>query len=260
MAIAYEEQVGSCSARFADGGGSATRVFKVAWGDAFDFANELYGRYQTWPGGEYHAPKRFPYRNYLYCNDVAIEGLGKQSELSNADGTYISYVWAKITAQYAPMTDVDPENPEVVEEESMAVSAEMLTLPEGSYEFTADSAVVPDSAMPGRIETTTSFSVTRFHISALPDATVSGMVGKVNNAGWRGYTAGHVLFAGADARRSITTDGAQDWQLTYNFLIKDHSWNNIYRKSTGTIVAVRTVNGHDPIYIPGTFTDLGLSA
>ena len=63
---------------------------------------------------------------------------------------------------------------------------------------------------------------------------------------------------GAEASRTITTDGAEDWEVTYNFLTKSHSWNQVYRDSTGDYAAVRTRTGHDPIYETDTFNSLGV--
>ncbi len=258
MPISYEEQVGSGNVTFAEGDTIGERIFKVDWSDAFEFAKELYGRFTIFPLGGYQQPARFPYLDYLYCNNVRVVGLGKPGESTNEDGTYITYAYAKVTATYGPMTGVDPEDPEVIEEENVSVSAEMLTLEDDSYEFAAAVAAVPSTAMPGRIETTSGFSVTRYHVASLPDATIEGLTGKVNNATWRGKTAGYVLFAGADGRRSITVDGADDWEITYNFLVKSHSWNHVYRSDHGHYEAVRTKIGHDPIYEPGAFGNLGV--
>ena len=258
MPIAYEELVGSCSAQFASGGVSDTRIFKVAWSDAFDFAGELYGRYSTWPEGGYVLPARFPYRLHLYCDEVNIEGIGITDESSNADGTYTTYLWAKVTARYSPMTGVDPEDPEVVEEESISVAADIGTAEDGAWEYTADNVIASNSAMPAITEPTMLFTVTRFHVSALPESIIAATAGAVNNATWRGFSAGYVLFIGADARRSITTDGAEDWEVAYFFKTKTHNWNHVYRSEDGHYEAVRTKVGHDPMYATATFTDLGV--
>ena len=258
ISVSYEEKVGSSSFQIAEGGASGTRIFTVAWGDAVTFAQELYGRYQAWPSGAYVPPNQFPYLPYLYCSDVQVEGFGIQSESSNAEGLYIVYEWAKVTARYTPMIGVDPEDPEVVEEENISVSGELETLPAEQYEWTAGSIPVKADILPVKVETTSSFSVTRLHVSSLPNNVISLVVGKINQNAWRSYSAGYALFIGADANRSITTDGAEDWEVTYNFLIKSHSWNHAYRDSSGNFEEVQTKNGNDTIYETDTFAALGV--
>ncbi len=258
ISVSYEEQNGSCSASFVQGGASGTRVFTVDWADAFTFKSELLGGWANFPIGVYVQPNRFPYADYLYCNDVRIEGLGVPGEANNDQGLYITYAKAKVTASYGPIQNINPDDPEIVEEESITVSAEMMTMSDGFFKYVGGDPL-PDSASPGKIETTTGFSITRYHVSSLPDATISGITGTVNNGTWRGYSAGYVLFAGADARRSITAQGAEDWEITYNFLIKDeHTWNQVLQKTTGNYVAVETAVGANPIYTSSNFSNLGV--
>ena len=260
MPVTYQERNGSCKTTFALGGASAERIFTVAWSDAFDFAKELYGRYTIFPSGEYQEPARFPYVGHLYCSEVSVDGFGVPGESSNADGIYITYAKARVVAKYTPLLREPDADPETVEEESVAVAVEMVTLPGEEYEWVDGSVAIKGDVLPGKVETTTQFSVTRYNVSSLPDATIAGLVGTVNNATWRGYTAGYALFAGADARRSITTDGAEDWEITYNFLIKSHSWNHVYRDGAahGHYEAVQTKGGNDPIYNDGNFSNLGI--
>ena len=259
MAISYEEPYGSCTANIAKGGSSGTRIFTVDWADAFDFATELYGRYRTWPSGEYHRPARFPYIHHLYCTNVKIDGVGVASESSDEFGTYITYDKAKLTVQYAASELVDEDDPEIVEEESISVTAEMSSTEEGAWEW-LDGTVAPDSALPGIIASVMQFSVTRFHVSSLPDSTIANLVGKLNNATWRGYSTGYVLFMGAEARRSITVDGAEDWEIIYIFNIKPHHWNHVYRSQDTHehYEAVQVKDGTDTMYQLGAFGGLGV--
>jgi len=261
ITVAYEEEVGSCSVNFVAGGNNtATRIFKVAWADVFTFVKEIYGRYTSWPEGVWETPAQFPYVDHLYCTNISVVGFGLPGESINAEGTYITYAWARVTVTYGELKYTPDEDPETVEEESISVAAEMLTLPELQYEWSGDGVAIKGDVLPGKVATTTHFAITRYHVSSLPDSTISSLVGTVNNATFRGYTQDYVLFAGADARRSITVDGAEDWELTYNFLVKNHSWNHVYRDKNGTFEAVRTKTGHDAIYEEGDFTTLGLTA
>ncbi len=260
MAISYEEQVGSCTANIAKGGSSATRIFTVAWLDAFPFATELYGRYISWPDGEYHRPARFPYIHHLYCTNVKIDGVGIASESSDEFGTYITYDKAKLTVQYATSELVDDDDPEIVEEESVSVSHEVSTTEEGAWEWTVDSVPSPNSALPGIVASVMQFSVTRYHVSSLPDYTIAGLCGKLNNAEWRTYEIGRVLFMGAEGRRSITVDGAEDWEMTYIFNVKPHHWNHAYRSQDTHehYEAVQVKDGTDTLYQLGAFSGLGV--
>ena len=259
ITVDYQEPNGSCSYNSTEGGRTGTRVFTVAWADAFQLVKELRGGYQTDPARTYLTPAVFPYASDLYCSEAAIVGLGVPSQSSNAEGTFITYDKATITAKYASNSfGFDPEDPEAVEQENIIISNEMLTL--ANYEYTGDSVALEDKLLPSRVESTTGFSVTKFHVSSLPDAAVEAVVGKINSGTWRGKTAEYVLFMGANASRTITTDGAEDWEVTYNFLTKSHSWNHIYRTGAahGHYEAVQTVGDHDAIYQTDTFSALGV--
>lgn len=47
--------------------------------------------------------------------------------------------------------------------------------------------------------------------------TLFGLTGKVNNASFRGFAAGEVLFLGATGSKRTAPDGTQDWEITYRF-------------------------------------------
>lgn len=257
ISVSYEEPDGSCSYSSTVGGRTGTRIFNCDWVDAFQLVKELRGGYRITPGNPYETPAVFPYADDLFCSGVALVGFGKPGQSSNAEGIYIIYDKAKITATYAMnVFDYNPEDPEAVEQENITVSAEMATI--SNYEWSGDSVALEDKLLPNKIESTTAFSVTKFHVSALPDTATEAVVGKVNSGVWRGRTAEYVLFTGAEASRTITVDGAEDWEVTYNFLTKSHSWNKVYRDSSGNYEAVRTRTGHDPIYETNSFATLGV--
>ena len=261
ISVSYEERNGSCSYSTSRGRRSGTRGFTVAWEDAFTFVRELRGGYLDFPAGDYTVPSRFPYVNNLYCSDATIVGLGVQGQASNDEGIYATYDKATVTAKYeSDNPDFNPDSPETVEEESLSVSAEIATAEEGAWEWTFDSKPAPDSSLPAIVVSVTQFSVTRFHVSSLPDETIVGLAGKINNAAWRGYTTEYVLFMGAEARRSITTDGAEDWEVTYIFKVKPHSWNDVYRSEDTHehYEAVQVKDGTDTLYQLGAFSGLGV--
>ena len=254
MAIDFEEANGSGKVSWAGGTATATRIFNVEWDDAFDFVDEVLGGYGI--GGNYNGPGQYPYLPYLWATEAELEGFGIPDEAVRALGRVIEYTHAKITIKYTPQLFEDDDDPQTVEEESLSVATEMMTLPSGSYEYTSDSVIVADTAMPGMLMTTMQYTVSRPHVSTLETAVISGLVGEVNNATWRGSAAGLVLFIGVSANRKTTTEGRAEWAIDYNFLIRPTNWNHIYRDSTGIFEVIRTRTGHDPIYDAGDFTDL----
>ncbi len=176
ISVSYTEPNGSCSYSSTAGGRTGTRIFNCAWSDAFQFAKELRGGYQSTPGNPYEVAAVFPYVPSLFCSEVSIEGFGVSSQSNNPEGTFITYDKAKLTAKYQMnVVNFDPENPSAVEQENITISAEMLTL--ANYEWTGDGVALEDKLLPSRVESTTGFSVTKFHVSSLPDVAVSAVVG-----------------------------------------------------------------------------------
>lgn len=259
ISVDYKESDGSCTYNSTEGGRTGSRIFTVDWADAFQLAKELRGGFQSDPGSTYATPAVFPYADDLFCSEVAVEGFGVSSQSSNEEGSFITYDKATVIAKYAKnRINFNPADPTAVEQENITISAEMATL--ANYEYTADSVALEDKLLPSRVESTTGFSVTKFALSFLPGASVAATVGKINSNGWRGYTAEYVLFIGADASRTVNVVGAEDWEVTYNFLTKSHSWNQIYRDEAGHghYEAVRTKSTHAPIYALDTFSALGV--
>ncbi len=260
MAIDFEELNGSGKVTWAGGTATATRIFNVVWDDAFDFVDEVLGGYGI--GGAYNGPGQYPYLPYLWATEADMEGFGVPDEGLRALGRVIKYTHAKITIKYEPQLFQDDDDPQTVEEESLTISTEMMTLPSGSYEYTGDGVVVADSAMPGMLMTTMQYNVSRTHVSSLEAAVISGLIGRVNDNTWRGWAAGLVLFPGVSANRKTTTDGREEWNIDYSFLIRTTDWNHIYRPTaaggdrTTKFQAIRTVTGHHPVYDPGDFTNL----
>lgn len=259
MAIDFEELNGSGKVSWAGGTATATRIFNVEWDDAFDFVDEVLGGYGI--GGNYNGPGQYPYLPYLWATEAELEGIGAPDEAVRSLGRVIEYPQAKITIKYEPQLFQDDDDPQTVEEESVSIATEMMTLPSGSYEY-VDGTVVADSAMPGMLMTTMQYTVSRAHVTTLQAGTISGLIGRVNDGGWRDYGAGLVLFPGVSANRKTTTDGKEDWQIDYSFLVRPTNWNHIYRPiaaggdRTTKFELIRTVDGHHNVYDAGDFTDL----
>jgi len=82
--------------------------------------------------------------------------------------------------------------------------------------------------------------------------TVFGLTGKVNNASFKGFAAGEVLFLGADG----TKRGDEDWQITYSFACSPNAVNlNVggntsgYYGGSGGSITITSKLGWDYLWV-----------
>ncbi len=267
-AISYEEPYGSFTISFGKYETVATRLFKIDWDDLSAFLIELKGGYRDAPGNPWTEPARLPGFDYLYCVDAISEGLGVGSQSSGIDGDYIKYEYAKITARYELLSIHEGRHigqPDSILEESIRISGQLITLPDGSFVWRSDDK--PVNEQPGKLMPSMEYNITRPGGAQLNQDTILSLVGSVNDDVWRGFAAGKVLFLGAEANKTTTTDGGGAWRTTYSFLIRTIAHNYFFRPGKGAASAWELIIQAPPpalpaddvfVYDKGDFEDLDI--
>ncbi len=259
--IDYEEPYGSFTMSFGKDDTTATRIFKIDWGDLADFLIELKGGYRNAPTWPWTPPSRLPNFEFMYCTEADVVGLGKAHKESGPEGDYTAYEYAKVTGRYESQKVVDDEidDPTAILEETLRLSAEFLVLPERAYLWESDDILVQEEVTVGKLMPTFEYNITRPSVENSGANTLLDLVGMVNDATWRGITAGQALFLGSDADRTTTTDGAENWRITYSFLLRAIPHNYFFRPTAGWELIIEDNGGPDTyVYNDGDFSALNL--
>ncbi|MDB5350533.1 MAG: hypothetical protein JWN86_1780 [Planctomycetota bacterium] len=116
--------------------------------------------------------------------------------------------------------------------ESGSLGVEMLITPQSVWKFVSDGKKV-DSEV-GIPFPTEEYNITRFLMPFVPRYQADLCRGKVNNALFRGYAAGTLLFLGMEYDQGeVDANGLLTYQIDYKFSCKLTGWNKIMRPDTG---------------------------
>lgn len=256
--INYEEIDGSNRLAYSPDGIVGTRIFQVAWDERIEFAQALLG-YTNAVGD---LPIRtdaqtFPGYDRLYCRNATVVGLGQLDKT----GQVARYDLATITAEYRPWSysssnvedddyDEDLEANMARWEEVHEYGVEVYSTASGEYYWSADPAPAgtPIPTPIGFVSGVTDYTYTSSAEPELRRAAIRARRGTVNDAAWMGAPAGYVLFMGASARRTVTSEGVGAWEITYRFRELDHSWNEFHGRIGGVTrwEAIEDEHGNPP--------------
>ncbi|GAG28568.1 unnamed protein product, partial [marine sediment metagenome] len=109
---------------------------------------------------------------------------------------------------------------------------EMLTGASGEFVWTVE-PLRPVGESVGLVVPLTVYTFTSAAEPELRRDAIRNARGKVNDATWMGAPAGYVLFEGASARRTTTSQGVGAWEITYRFRELDHSHNAYHGRPAG---------------------------
>jgi len=230
--VTYTEFKGSPTLSLSNEDGQGTRILDCAWTDRFTLAEALLGTYLV-VGGiliSYSYPDTFPGYPTLVANNVAIAGLGEQSESVGVT----EYPYARLTITYKPVEweDGDEEEERVLSTEQYDFSVEFMEVPGFSYEWeggTDDGKVIPQKI--GMLVPMIDHTITRHNLDNLPKAEISARLGATNDDTFLGVGAGMIIFAGASAQRKITTRGTKPYELTMVFKERPEVWNTMWNQT-----------------------------
>jgi hypothetical protein len=241
--IPYEEAPGSGNFSISENGGSGQRVFYVDWANRIAFAEALAGETvededPDNPNAYATDPQEFPGVSALKVSSVSVE---PYSTASNDNGNP-AYKYARITATYSPKPE---ENDEVIAEQQMNLTSEFYEYEEFKLFWAGDK---PTGTNVHRRKLLPEYEHT-FTENNVPNllkkkSLADGRIGKINSSEYQGVSAGRLLYMGFTARRQLTADGRQPWQITHKFIERpDASWNKYYNGNSGEYETVYDENG-----------------
>jgi hypothetical protein len=195
----------------------------------------------------------------LYCLQATFEPVGQPS----VSGEYLTWDKAVVTATYGPPTfNPNAQDVKDVAEESLEFGARILQLPSGSTKDATGSSGKPILDGVTKMIPTAQYTLTLQGVPVPPGASedapfsqIFSSIGKVNAAAWKGAAAETMLFMGANAKRSINSEGVQDWTLTYVFKYDPDGWNTVYA-NTGQRVTAYATGDESKLYTTTDFEAL----
>ena len=254
-------------------GNSCTRTFLTPWSNRFEVAEALLGT-------------AHPSLPWAWVKGVKIDPFPDEAKAAGGDidpaTAEISYLWSKLTAEYA--TDFGlaqhwPEEipkPDVREHTTLTLecenTAEFLRVPARAMRW-ADNmpgypgAPVPesDSAAGRLLVAKTEFQLKWDYLADVPVGRLRGLVGAVNDDEFLGCAAETLLFMGFDLRASTRASIEEPgcWAVQAKFSHRDilidgthYGWNHEYRPDGWKRVKMQYGSGWKDRYEPKDFSDM----
>lgn len=247
--VSYSELADSMRLDISGGSAVGTRRFRVAWADRFNFVRAILGEH-VWINGElqmFSGAQTFPGYDPLAAREISIAGEGR---IANSAGE-ISFTSAIVTVRYLPTIYDEEEKDEeerVLSTEEMDFSGEFMLTPEGSLKWGQyywsrigqSGDALPDAGKPVQQQghvllPTIDYVYTKHNVYELPKTAIQACLGKVNDGNWppaapgrQTIPAGYLLFAGGSARRTITSEGRQPYEVRLMFRYRMPAWNYIW--------------------------------
>lgn len=156
-------------------------------------------------------PLRHPYYPFMVADRVECEGWG----MEDGNPTH----WFATVDFATPDYDLDGKNAFLTIEGQG--SHELVPLPNGSIKFLDGSR--PTQAV-GYPMGSMTVSVTIHQLPYLDLGRYLPYVGRANNAGFFGWPAGHVKYAGVAFYRTSTFSGVTTYQVTHQFQCREVPW------------------------------------
>jgi hypothetical protein len=268
LAVSYEELEGSPKIKMDRKGGSATRMFKIAWVDIKAFFVELFPR----PLAGYPPASWVPGYAWMRAQSAEAEPFNSTRPGGVNVGSDITYSdTARVSVEYGP-PDMDQEQqpvstegedgggedggggdgtgpggdegatggekgtteqPVTLLEHSVHVGAEFLTISSLILEWEKEPKETTRKVRAGKLVPTMEHQITWNNVQTPPWWNIRRCNGRVNDGSFLGAPVECVLFVGCDANRTITNDGKKAWTLKYKFSEKQieptKGWNYFYR-------------------------------
>lgn len=230
------------------GGGenwTATRVFATKWNAHLPFVIEMLGGVTA--AGVFTPAQTYPDISSLIAKSYSAVGLGTPFKGGN---DMIDFPFAEVTINYE-LPGAGGTQTQLTE--SLVISAEVLTMPQGAFTFvngnsvfdddgssigsiTATTALI-DSEQPGRLMPEAGYIMRLEKEPNPPWSDILGLSGKVNNAAFTPiditFATGTLLFSGTSSERQLALDPTTGnnidvWTMSYNFAFRRIPWNLVF--------------------------------
>lgn len=220
---------------------SGVRKFWVAWNDRYTFINDLFGVAKTQPEGN-DPPRivRVPPQVYpiggSFLTPLAwdIKGIGRTSfdEFGKAqfEKAEITITWGLRTVDTDPLTFAS---------QSIDIAVQVVPVPGTAYKYASDNRVVPFEV--GKMVGYSMFDLSFERVPYIDYPYLLSFVGTVNNAPFKGFPKGTLLYMGCKPEREtgmpspIEENGTPNnyWKVSHKIAHRTIPHNHIPRRDTG---------------------------
>jgi hypothetical protein len=249
---------------------SAQLEYHCDWSERLDQGATLVGGLQFATPGDptsatYTTPQAYPFGSGLYCNHVSIAALGDYGTDADDDGLYPQT--AVLTVTYGPLKILNPDGTDGLDicNISTTVSAEMLPLPSGQFQWPDGTVLSEDNDIrPSLVEPYTEMSIKVLFAATPKLLNTTTLLGQVNSDDLAindddTYPAGTVLLLGCDTEQIVNCQGQPCWQRSLKFGIRindDLGWNALWNPNDQEFQTITDTDSGDPPYDSGSFDDL----
>lgn len=233
ISVVYSEMNDSPQESWDETGPKMVRKLKCAWSDRWLFAKQLLG--YNWAAGLniiYNLPHAYPGVSNVFA--VAVTSIVPFGAIKDGFSSKIAeYTEAVLTVQYEPFPIGNVLGVQTLVSESLEPIVEFLTMPNRKLFWDAGKTqkLETDEA-PGVMIRMLNWNYTIHHMPYIPDEVLT-LPGYVNDSAITSPTLGKtfaaetLLFNPPFTTRQITTEGAQDWEVTYSFSYRQQGWNKL---------------------------------
>ncbi len=221
--VTVTEMPGSGAMSWGRAGTGLTRIYLMPWADAQGVIEVLRGQiFRNALGGSVVVTPMpdFEHEN-LFVESVALTGLGA---VVNDGAGNSSYEDAVVEVLFTPLQFLTEE--ETAARITYDFSGEWLETPRNVWKqsVTGDPVAGSEFIFVGSAQ----LDITVFRAPTFNVINVFAAMGKINVAEWHGIDAGHVLYLGPAAERTIEASGTESpWQVTNRFMIRSQHWNYV---------------------------------
>ncbi len=230
---------------------TAVEKFEVAWDQAMTFIAALEGYTYTGGAWVFSSPATHPFLgNSWYCLETAIQPLGAPTSEFN---------WEKaiVTATYKPL------QPNLVED-SMGFSGQMVMIPKTAMVYSSNASSGAGKHInvdASRLVPSLQYTITQYMATGVPVAPIQACLGTLNQATFRGFAPGTMLYLGCQARQKIRAFGspvqAISWTLAHKFM-QSALMQYEFCKESGSFEQAVMANGGGYKFNLSDFTQLGV--
>lgn len=191
-----------------------TRIGKIAWSSIDALILELFPPAPALPGA-------YPGVAYLYANTLRVSPFHpdpSQSEMTCGDVASYTYALAEITYSRLPYESSD------LLTRRYSFSVEALIMPGMGLHWEGDAAdkiIEVDDVYAAKQIPLVEHSITLHRVTAVQFAArlaaIRDNIGHVNDGEFEGAADNTLLFCGAEAQFTLSTDGSMTWTLDYRF-------------------------------------------
>ena len=218
---------------------TASVDLRCSWANRHNLMDDIIGNQRPWP--------YWPYAGGvgLFPRNAAMRADATEY---NASGQGMDYEDAVITFNYGVPGKDDQPDPTELYSETLEPTTEFLTEDYNLFKWKSDGSKLKEGEQPGRIIRGLRLVRTIFRLTSL-NANILTLPGSCNNASYLStalgltFAAETLLFIPPVISRTITTDGAEAWNVRCAWEYKEDGWNKYWRAKTQAYDTITLADG-----------------